>query len=168
MILRPPSLGLGVGQRAVQIEEGKQPQLSVLHRFLQRNLSLLYQLKAGPSELTGPLSMGGVLPVLHPVTLCAIEPLELPDYFELVSLFSVLLWWMSMRQSPPLRLCISLDSFYISIRLDLTDHTASSSTKQAIRAWSLFLVINTAKFKKKKHAVFSMESLTTANWFLQN
>lgn len=30
VILRPPSLGLGMGQRAVHIEEGKQPQLSVL------------------------------------------------------------------------------------------------------------------------------------------
>ena len=30
VILRPPSLGLGVGQRAVHIEEEKQPQLSVL------------------------------------------------------------------------------------------------------------------------------------------
>lgn len=63
--------------------------------------------------------MGGVLPVLHPVTLCAIEPLELPDYFELCfTVLSAAVVDVSItRQSPPLRLCISLDSFYISIRL---------------------------------------------------
>lgn len=58
--LEAPFTWLGVGQRAVQIEEAAAPALSS-SPHLQRNLSLLYQLKAGPSELTGPLSMGGVL-----------------------------------------------------------------------------------------------------------
>lgn len=133
MILRPPSLGLGGGTESCT---DRRKESSLSSQFFTDSFKEISPLVSAEGWSFGinRLSVGGVLPVLHPVTLCASRAAELPDYFELVLLFSVLLWWMSMRQSPPLRLCISLDSFYISIRLDLTDHTASSSTKQAIRA----------------------------------
>ena len=94
----------------------------------------------------------GKHPIPYPVIFYAIALLEFPSYgtlrfFQLFYCSQYCYGGCPSVSPHHIRLYISLDYIYISIyRLDLIGHTDSSSTKQAVRTQSQFLVINTTKF----------------------